>query len=248
VTAIAWDEAGSGPPAVFVHGNTEDRHSWDAAWPFVTEHFRCIRLDLRGHGESGDADDYSGVTMAEDVAAVVAEAGIDEPPLVVGHSLGAVVATAYASGAPTRAVVNVDQSLQLGGFAGALQPLAPMLRGDGFGDALQAVFAGLGVEHLPPAARDWAEACHANARQEVVLGTWAIILDTPAPELQAVADAMLRAIDVPYLVIHGGDPGPGYEDWLHGVCPSATVEVWPGNGHYPHIVEAERFARRLAEL
>jgi len=245
---ISWDEAGSGPPAVFVHGNTEDRHSWDAVWPHVTQTFRCIRLDLRGHGESGDAADYSALAMAEDVATVVAEAGVDDPPLLVGHSLGAVVVTAYASQAPARAVVNVDQSLAFGAFGAAIQPLKDMLRGDGFADALAAVFAGLGVEALPPDAREWADAKHAAARKEVVLGTWDLVLDTPVADLDALAATMLPAVTVPYLAIHGSEPDPGYETWLTSLMPSATVEVWPGNGHYPHIVEAERFARRIAEL
>jgi pimeloyl-ACP methyl ester carboxylesterase len=245
---ISWEEAGSGPPAVFVHGNTEDRHSWDAVWPFVTERFRCIRLDLRGHGESGDASDYSAIAMAEDLATVVKEAGIEEPALVVGHSLGAVVVTAYAAQAPTRAVVNVDQPMSFGAFGAAIQPMKDMLRGDGFREALTAIFSGMGVDNLPPDARAWADAKHAAARKEVVLGTWDLVLDSPVAELDALAESMLPAITVPYLALHGGDPGPGYAEWLTGLMPSAMVEVWPGNGHYPHIIEAERFARRLFDL
>jgi pimeloyl-ACP methyl ester carboxylesterase len=242
---IAWEESGSGPTIVLVHGNTEDRRGWDAVVPLLEDSYRCVRLDLRGHGESSNADDYSAIAMAEDVATVVAEASIDEPPLLVGHSLGAVVVTAYAAGAPARAVVNVDQGLALGDFAAALQQVEPMLRGEGFHDALGMVFAGLGVDALPPRWREWAEAKHAAARQEVVLGTWQLIFDSDAATLNGIVESMLGAVTVPYLAIHGSDPGDGYAGWLTSHVPTATVEVWDGDGHYPHLVEPERFAARV---
>jgi pimeloyl-ACP methyl ester carboxylesterase len=242
---IAWEESGTGRTAVLVHGNTEDRRSWDLVLPLLEPRLRCIRLDLRGHGASSDADDYSAVAMAGDVAAVVAEAGVDEPPLLVGHSLGAVVVSAYAANAPARGVVNVDQALALRGFAQALQPLGPMLRGDGFHDALGSIFAALGVDRLPPSHRAWAEACHAAARPEVVLGTWDLVLDSSPEELDAIVDAVIGSIKVPYLALHGSEPEPGYADWLQSRVPTATVEVWDGDGHYPHLVEPERFAARV---
>ena len=48
--------------------------------------------------------------------------------------------------------------------------------------------------------------------------------------------------------IHGGDPGPGYAEWLASARPGATVEVWEGDGHYPHLVHPERLAARVTEL
>ena len=46
---------------------------------------------------------------------------------------------------------------------------------------------------------------------------------------------------LPYLAIHGIDPGPAYAAWLTGLIPTATVEVWEGLGHYPHLVDPDRF-------
>ena len=147
---IAWDEAGSGPPLVLVHGITEDRRVWDSVLPELTSRFRCVRLDLRNHGGSDAAEDGSAIAMAGDVAEVVAAAGIDEAPLLVGHSLGAIVVTAYAAQASARAVVNVDQSLRFDEFAALVQPLAPLLRGPEFGATVLAIFGALGTEDLPP--------------------------------------------------------------------------------------------------
>ncbi len=52
-------------------------------------------------------------------------------------------------------------------------------------------------------------------------------------------------VHVPYLALHGIDPGPDYASWLHGIIPTSTVEVWDGDGHYPHLVEPARFLDRL---
>jgi pimeloyl-ACP methyl ester carboxylesterase len=246
---IAWDEAGIGPAVVFVHGITEDRRGWDAVLAALSGRARCVRLDLRGHGESSDAEDYGALAMAGDIATVVAEAGITEAPLLVGHSLGAVVATAYATQAPVRGVVNLDQGFDFGGFATALQPLAPMLRGDDFPAAIELAFSGLGIpESLSAADRAYLDRCHAAARQDVVLGVWSLVLDAAPDALDVLAASMLGAIDAPYLAIHGSDPGDDYRSWLASVMPQATVEVWEGDGHYPHLAHPDRLADRIAAI
>ncbi len=247
---IAWDESGTGPPVVFVHGLTEDRRGWDPVVAHLNDRFRCVRLDLRGHGQSSDADDLSALAMAEDVATLVAEAQIAQPPLVVGHSLGAVVATAYASQAPVRGVVNVDQSLRLGDFAAALQPLATALRDPAtFHEAFGAVLGALGVpDGLDPRYRTYLDQLHADARQKVVLGVWSLVFDAAPDELTAIAESLLGAVTGPYVAIHGSDPGPGYAEWLAAALPGATVEVWEGTGHYPHLAEPGRLAARIAEI
>jgi pimeloyl-ACP methyl ester carboxylesterase len=246
---IAWDEAGSGPPIVFVHGLTEDRRGWTAVIEALRDRHRCIRLELPGHGESSDADDYGALAMASAVATVVDEAGIAEPPVVVGHSLGAVVVTAYAAEAPVRGVVNIDQGLRFGDFATAIQPLGPVLRGPDFQAGLDMAFAGLGIPaSLNADARAYLDERHAAGRREVVLGVWGLVLDTPPDELDALAASLLGSITVPYLAVHGSDPGPGYAEWLRSLLSTATVEVWDGDGHYPHLAEPQRLAARIDAL
>jgi pimeloyl-ACP methyl ester carboxylesterase len=246
---IAWEEQGSGPPVVFVHGLTEDRHGWDPTIARLQSIRRCVRLDLRGHGQSSDAVDYSALAMASDVAELVHEAQIAQPPLVVGHSLGAVVATAYATSAPVQGVVNIDQSLRLGDFAAALQPFEALLRGPEFHETLLAIFEGLGIpEKLDPRYRAYLDTLHADARSAVVLGVWDLVFSSSPDELTAIAESLLGSITVPYLSIHGSDPGPGYVEWLTALVPTATVEIWDGDGHYPHLADPERLAARLREL
>ncbi len=144
-----------------------------------------------------------------------------------------------------RGVVNVDQSLQLGGFATALQSLASQLRGPDFTAAFDAVIASLGLDALNDDDRAWAAAKHRAARQDVVVGVWSTVLDSTPDELMATVESVLPAVDAPYLAVHGSPTPPDYAAWLANLVPRATVEVWDGDGHYPHLVEPERFAARV---
>ncbi len=126
---LAYDVTGHGTPIVLIHGITDSRRMWDPLIaPLAADH-QVVALDLRGHGESARVPPYDPFRMANDVNAVVEHLGISQP-LIVGHSLGGVVATAYASEFTARAVVNVDQPLELAGFKEMLTSMEPMLRGD----------------------------------------------------------------------------------------------------------------------
>lgn len=244
--SLAWEEDGRGTPLVLVHGITEDRHAWDTLLPHLVDRYRCVRLDLRGHGESPLQDDQSALAMAGDVAEVVAEAGIETPPVVVGHSLGGVVVTAYAIQAPVAGVVNIDQSLRFGDFATALRPLADVIRGPGFADAVLGVLLALGVDRLSPPVLHYVERCCREVSHEVVLGAWDMVLDADPTELTATAEVLLEPLRrTPYLAIHGSDPGAGYPEWLGGMLDGLELEIWEGAGHFPHLVEPARFADRL---
>ena len=55
----------------------------------------------------------------------------------------------------------------------------------------------------------------------------------------------MTGITVPYLSLHGDDPGDDYASWLTSHCANATIEVWPDHGHYPHLVDQQRFLDRI---
>jgi pimeloyl-ACP methyl ester carboxylesterase len=245
---IAFEETGAGPDLVLVHGITESRRAWDPVLPLLAEQWRVIAVDLRGHGESSRRAPYDPESLAADLGAVVAELALDAP-LVVGHSLGGVVVSAYAGARfPVRGVVNVDQPLRLASFQEALAPLTPMLRGDdaAFREAVGIVFTVLDGE-LPPGERARLDAL-SSPEQDVVLEIWGPVLDAAPGTLDDQVAALLRGISVPYLAIHGSDPGPEYAQWLLGLVDDARLEVWPGVGHYPQLVDPERFAERLDQF
>lgn len=245
---IDYYAAGDGPVLLLAHGITESRRTWDPLFPkFLAEGYRVVAVDLRGHGDSSRVGPYDLATMAGDLGHVLeAERCVDA--LLVGHSLGGAVVSAFAAGGPCRAVINVDQPLALGGFKDVLGGLEPALRGSAteFEGAIGAVFDQM-AGPLAGHERQRVDGLR-HAEQEVVLGIWGLVLDSSAAELDALVTQVAGAVTAPYLSLHGIDPGDDYTAWLDARIATATVEVWPGLGHYPHLLEPDRFVRRVVEF
>ena len=239
---VAYDVTGSGPGLVLVHGITESRRAWDPLVPALAADHTVVAVDVRGHGRSGAAVTYDAASMAGDVAVAVAALGLDAP-VVVGHSMGGLVATAYAGAHPCAGVVNIDQSIALGDFQDLVRSVEPMLRSDAFDGVITALFESM---HGPLAEGEVARlAALRRPVQEVVLGVWAPLLELDRAALDALVTDVAGAVHVPYLALHGTDPGPGYAAWLRSLIPTATIEVWDDHGHYPHLVDGPRFVERL---
>ena len=242
---IDYFAAGEGPVVVLVHGITESRRTWDPLIaPLLAQGYRVIAMDLRGHGGSSRVGPYDLATMAGDLGALLAAEGADDA-LLVGHSLGGAVVSAYAAGGQCRGVVNVDQPLLLSGFKDTLTQLKPLLEGgeEEFQGAIGAIFEQM-AGPLAGAER-WRVDNLRRAEQDVVLGVWELVFTASAEELDAIVDGVAGAVTVPYLSLHGIDAGPEYAAWLTGKLPSATVEVWAEQGHYPHLIEPQRFVERV---
>jgi pimeloyl-ACP methyl ester carboxylesterase len=240
---IAYDVAGDGPPAIFLHGLTSRRQGWAPVTSLLTPALTCIRIDLRGHGESSTTPDYSLPSIVADVRAVADELGL-ETPAVVGNSFGATVAAVYAAANPVRAVVCAGNSrLRFGDFAVLVQAHARALRGEGAMRAVPEIDREL---DLGPYKDDEEFERRVLAfPPEVVRGIWAQALTTPPEELTAVSEALLPAIEAPLLSLHGSRLPEDYPSWLTGLVPTAEVEVWDGMGHLLHLVDPSRFAERV---
>ena len=250
LAADDWGETDARPPLVLLHGLTFDRSLWRPALDElqrIDPGRRVLALDLPGHGTSAGWPSYGIASLANGVRRAVEEAQL-QSPVVVGHSIGGVIATAYAAEHPTRGVINVDQPLQAAPFAALVQSLADKLRGPAFPAVWQMFAASMHVELLPEAGQELVRSS-SQPRQDLVLGYWREVLDRPAGELADTIRAGLaavRAAGVPYLVVAGDDLQASYREWLTEVLPQATVTVWPGSGHFPHIAHPGRFARCLA--
>lgn len=84
--------------------------------------------------------------------------------------------------------------------------------------------------------------------QDVVLGVWDLMFTMTEDEINDVVEGALGGYagkSVPYLSLFGEDPGPDYQSWLSGFISGARVELWADHGHYPHLVDPDRFVERL---
>jgi pimeloyl-ACP methyl ester carboxylesterase len=96
---IAYEEAGSGEPVVFVHAGCADRRMWDAQFTALAQRYRVFRHDWRGRG--GSADPAGEVAHHLDLLGLLDEWGV-ERAAVVGASDGGRIALDAALTAPHR--------------------------------------------------------------------------------------------------------------------------------------------------
>src|SRR4051794_23992965 len=105
---------------LLIHGLTYDHRTWEPLRRQLAPGRRVLAIDLPGHGTTPRQDTYPLAEVLETIHQQVTAAGLTDP-VIVGHSAGGVIATAYAARFPATAVVNVDQILRLGPFGAAVR-------------------------------------------------------------------------------------------------------------------------------
>lgn len=137
-TQVAVELRGSQePPVVFLSGVTDDRHVWDAVIALLPHDNMTLTYDRPGLGDSstlrtiGPKKPEGATRTAERLQAIIQALNVPEPIVLVGHSLGALIAHVYAAQSPERCagLILVDPSdpellPPLAGFTDALSDSA----------------------------------------------------------------------------------------------------------------------------
>jgi pimeloyl-ACP methyl ester carboxylesterase len=92
-------DVGTGPPVVMIHGIASSSVTFERLVPLVEPYHRVIAIDLLGFGESPAPEDAE-YTMDEHAAALartVRSLRLRGPFVLVGHSMGALIASRYAA-------------------------------------------------------------------------------------------------------------------------------------------------------
>jgi pimeloyl-ACP methyl ester carboxylesterase len=232
------------PPVVLLHGLTFDRGMW-APLVDVLGGRQAVALDLPGHGESAVRDSYDLREVADVLHEAVAAAGLGTPVLV-GHSIGGVLATVYAAHHPARAVLNIDQPLLAGPFGEMLRSVEHVLRGREYPSVWEKLLAGMGIEQLSPQLRNM---LRSTPRQDLLLGYWQEVLEKPSEELREQRTRELTALresGTAYHYVSRAPVAPGYEAWFREMLPEAGITVLPGSGHFPHLAQPEALVEILS--
>ncbi|MGI8552787.1 MAG: alpha/beta fold hydrolase [Dehalococcoidia bacterium] len=234
--ALAYEETGRGePPIVLVHGWTCD-HTYFAP---QAEHFsrahRVISVDLRGHGASDTPQqDYTMAQFADDIAWLCQQLGVAKP-VVIGHSMGGVIAFELAARHPDlpAAVVAVDSPIIPGqALRDGIAQLVQGLKSPNYREVSQDFVANvLFIPTDDPALKARVVEGMSSAPQHVMASAMEQIFacDTPAST---------AAVKVPALLLNA--EGPGWP--LAGVArikevnPNVVVGQTVGAGHFHQLI------------
>ena len=229
---------GAGDPAfVFVHG-------WCCNYTFFQpqfDHFklshRVVALDLRGCGESDQAKDgYDIPTLADDVAALSSHLGLTRP-VIVGHSLGGMIAIELAARHPLHAgaVVAVDP--------GPIDPLPEIVH------VFEELIAQLEGPDSDAARRAYVESLFMSTDD---IERRRSILETMCSVPRHIAVAALRGVlawngvgaflsaTAPLLVLRSKPGGSNDPARLLSLRPDVKIGVTFGSGHFNQLEVPEQ--------
>jgi pimeloyl-ACP methyl ester carboxylesterase len=236
---IHVEESGSGDPLVLVHGLGGSTRIWRRVQPLLAERFHVIAYDLRGLGRSGPPPDPC--TMDELVADLdaVVEAAAGGSASVLGHSLGAAVALAYAADhrEQVRAVVAVSApSLTPGEQAAAVRLRARRALEEGM-EAIADLHAAVGLPEefraAHPGEGDAYRSVLAAGSAEGYAALCGVIADLDLT-------GALGRIDAPVLLVQGE-----LDQVVPAVAARATADAIAGSEYVQlegcgHVVPVER--------
>jgi pimeloyl-ACP methyl ester carboxylesterase len=99
-------QVGQGAPVILVHGLAASLHDWDALLPELAAHgYAGYALDLLGHGESvkpPKINQYTGDSVFAHMRDWVDSLKLEEPAILIGHSLGGYMTLHFAAQYPER--------------------------------------------------------------------------------------------------------------------------------------------------
>ena len=239
----------SGVPVVMLHGVTDSWRSFEPVLPHLPDDIRAIAVTLRGHGDAPKPESgYRIEHFADDAVALMEELELG-PAIVVGHSMGSMVAQRIAIDHPGRVLGVV-----LAGVFGQPQADSPALA------ELEEEFGSIEDPIARELAHEFQASTTATPLDPEQLDTFVDeSLKVPArvwreaftefPRVDHSGE--LSALNIPALIVYGDQDeliSRAEQDGLLDVLPDARIEVYEGIGHAMHWEQPERFATNVVEF
>jgi len=237
------------PPLVIAHGLFGSARNFNTLGKRLAQGRRVILVDMRNHGASPWADEMSYPAMAEDLAAVIRDAGdaAGGKAALIGHSMGGKAAMALALSEPglLAELIVVD-----------IAPVAYAHPHSGYVAAMQ------GLDLSAVGRRGEADALLAPAIPEAGLrafilqnlvfegghASWRLNLDALAASMDGLIgwpEALAgRRYDGPALFLRGAKSDyadDSRRDAIMAAFPGAAIEAVPDAGHWLHAERPEAF-------
>jgi pimeloyl-ACP methyl ester carboxylesterase len=248
----AYAAAGAGPRTVlFLHGIGGNRDSFAGELPRLAKQWRALAWDMPGYGTSPAIAPLTFEALAQSVIAVL-DAERAEKAVLVGHSLGGMIAQETAARFPQRisALVLFATSAAFGGKDDKFKieflahRLAPLAAGKTMPEIAEELTTGLFGPHPPEAAR-----------QRAIASMSAI----PAAFYRAALECIvtfnrlddLARIACPTLVLaaeHDTLAPPKTMERMAQRIPGAVYRCIAGAGHLANFERPQAFAAALDDF
>jgi pimeloyl-ACP methyl ester carboxylesterase len=237
---IYYEDAGRGPALLLTHGYGATLRMWDPQVAALSDRFRVLRWDMRGHGESDSPEDpgaYTHAATVGDMAAVLDTAGV-ERAVVGGLSLGGYMSLEFHLRHPrrVRALVLCDTG--------------PGYKNDDARDAWNRYAEGFARKY----EEEGLGVLGTSAEVRVARHRSAIGLVHAARGILVQRDARviesLPQIRVPTLLVVGSEDKPfltGME-YMAAKIPGSGHVVIDGAGHAPNLEKPGEFNEVLARF
>jgi pimeloyl-ACP methyl ester carboxylesterase len=233
---LYYEEAGEGhPAALLVHAWGGDHTFMAPQLQRLAQSRRAVAVDLRGHGRSGKPrGDYTLDTFSQDLLFLCEELCVSRP-VIVGHSLGGMIAMDLVGRAPglASALILLDSPVVappglVEGFRAVVEPLG----GPGFADVMRDFIATFVGFDDSPAMRE-------SILRSMVANDQHAMVSSLAHCLDADTAAAAARCTVPLLYVSSG---PWYTDVaaLRTLCPQVITGQTVGSGHFHQLEVPEQ--------
>jgi 3-oxoadipate enol-lactonase len=247
--SLNYEVHGAGPSVLFIHGFPFSGKMWEPLIEPMSDEYRLIIPDLRGHGESEASEEASMGQYVEDLVALLDEVGVKEPVVVVGLSMGGYIAFEFFRRYPERihALVLADTRPQAD---------TEEAREGRYETASRVLEEGSQV-----VAESMVQKLFASATPESLRAAWREQMAATPPEgvaaaLRAMAERpdsteTLEALNRPVLIVVGEEDSitpPADAERMHELIPGSDLEVVPNAGHMTPVEQPERFTAILLQF
>ncbi len=248
-------EGTGGPALLFVHGFGCSLEDWSAQISALSPAFRCVALDLPGHGVSAWPRERTMAALAEAVNLAKQHCG-GRDVVLVGHSLGAkVIREAYAqSREAVVGMVCIEGAYYDGDRDTVVRRAQDAIDSDGFSAFAQRHFGAMFVDGSDPALR-----ASVLSRVQALDPEFARTLYLEAVGWDPLhGQDTLRQIKVPLLVLQSTyndasflrrtlSPGmrTPFMEQVAVLLPQAEMQVIAGCGHFTPIEAADTVNKAL---
>ena len=241
---LAYTQCGQGADVVFLHGWMCNRAFWQRQCrELAGRNFRCTAVDFRGHGDSeAPGGGYTIQQLAGDLSAMMPALGIG-PAIIVGHSMGGMVAQHFCLERPeqTAALVLVATIASDPEDRLISKRIASDARRAGFSGAVDRHFDAWFAPGAPHSVRAWVKRQMRSTPDDVGL-------ELVSAYGRFDLTGRLGEIRRPTLVIgtrSDDSASPGQSRRLAELIPGARLALIEDCGHFPMLEKPESLGRAL---